>query len=60
MFSRQQGIKVLKYMFDVTLSDTSEERSVKGTIDLQFLAAGIQGIDLNLCNLISEPQTRTG
>lgn len=57
MFPRQPGIKILNYTFDVTLSDASDDISVRDTIDLQFLATGVQGIDLNLCNLIREPQT---
>jgi aminopeptidase N len=56
MFPRQPDIKVLHYSFDVTLSDANDEMSVKDTIDLRFLTDGIQSIDLNLCNLIREPQ----
>lgn len=57
MFPRQPGIKILHYTFDVTLSDASDDMNVKDTIDLQFLANGVQRINLNLCNLIREPQT---
>jgi aminopeptidase N len=57
MFPRQPDIKVLHYTFDVTLSDASDEVTVKDTIDIRFLADSVQGIDLNLCNLITEPQT---
>jgi aminopeptidase N len=56
MFPRQPEIKILKYTFDVVISDASDEVSVKDTIDLQFLASGVKGIDLNLCNLIQAPQ----
>jgi hypothetical protein len=55
-FPLQPGIKILPYTFDVTLGDASEELNVKDMIDIQFLAAGVSGIDLNLCNLIREPQ----
>ncbi len=55
-FPQQPGIKILHYTFDVTLTDTSDELNVKDTIDIQFLVAGVSGIDLNLCNLIHEPQ----
>jgi len=55
-FPLQPGIKILHYTFDVTLGDASDELTVKDTIDIQFLAAGVSGIDLNLCNLIHEPQ----
>lgn len=56
MFPRQIGIRILDYKFDVTLSDASDDLAVKDTIDLQILTEGVQGIDLNLCNLITEPQ----
>ena len=55
-FPRQPGIKILHYTFDVTLSDASDDVSVNDTVDLQFLADGVQSLDLNLCNLITEPQ----
>lgn len=55
-FPLQPGIRILHYTFDVTLGDASDELNVKDTIDIQFLAAGVSAIDLNLCNLIHEPQ----
>jgi aminopeptidase N len=55
-FPRQPGIKVLDYTFDVTLSDASDEISVKDTVDLRILADGVDGVNLNLCNSISKPQ----
>ncbi|HEX5423810.1 MAG TPA: M1 family metallopeptidase [Candidatus Acidoferrales bacterium] len=55
-FPRQPGIKILHYGFDVTLSNASDEVVVKDTIDLQFLASGVHSINLNLCNLIRQPQ----
>jgi aminopeptidase N len=54
-YPRQPGIAVQKYSFDVTLSDASDELSVNDTIDVRFIADGIRGIDLDLCNLISQP-----
>src|SRR5271163_829056 len=56
-FPRQPGVKILHYTFDVTLDDNSSEVVVKDTIDLQFMAAGVRGLDLNLCSLVKEPQT---
>ena len=53
MYPRQPGIKVLKYSFDVTLGDDSDELSVKDAIDAQILADGVRGIDLDLCQLIT-------
>lgn len=55
-FPRQPGIEVLHYTFDVTLSDSSDEMSVTDTIDLRLVADGVEGINLNLCNLITQPQ----
>src|ERR1700733_7434882 len=56
MYPRQTGISVQKYSFDVTLSDTSDELSVSDTIAVRFTADGTRGIDLDLCNPISEPR----
>ena len=55
-YPRQPGIKILQYTFDVTLGDASDELVVKDTIALEFLAAGVRGLDLDLCNLIRRPQ----
>jgi aminopeptidase N len=54
-YPRQPGISVQKYAFGVTLSDTSDEVSVKATIDIRFAADGVRGMDLDLCNRISQP-----
>lgn len=56
MYPRQPGIKILHYTFDVTVSDATDEMVIKDTIDLQVLSDGIDSIDLDLCNLISQPQ----
>jgi aminopeptidase N len=56
MYPRQPGIKILQYTFDVTVGDATYEMTIKDTIDLQFLSDGIEGIDLDLCNLIGQPQ----
>jgi aminopeptidase N len=55
-YPRQPGIKILNYSFDVTVSDTSDELSVKATVTVQFLADGVRGVDLDLCKLIRQPQ----
>ncbi len=56
MYPRQPGIQVQKYSFDVTLGDTSDELSVSDAIDVRFTADGIRAIDLDLCNLVSQPR----
>jgi aminopeptidase N len=55
MYPRQPGIKILKYSFDVELGDESDELTVKDTIDVQLLADGVQGLDLDLCQLVTTP-----
>jgi aminopeptidase N len=55
-FPRQAGIKILHYGFDVTLGNASDDVAVKDTIDLQFMASGVRGMNLNLCNLIRDPR----
>ena len=56
MYPRQSGIKVLHYAFDVSVGDATDEMTIKDTVDLEFLTDGVNGIDLDLCNLISQPQ----
>ncbi len=53
-YPRQPGIKILKYDFDVTLTDASDEIAVKATIDVQAVADGGRSVDLDLCNLVSQ------
>src|SRR5262245_33736817 len=48
-YPRQKGVKITHYTFDVTLSDSSDEIQMKETVDVDFLEAGIEGIDLDLC-----------
>jgi len=57
MYPRQPGIRILKYSFDVTLGDDSDELTVKATIDLRLLFDGIGGIDLDLCQLVTAPHS---
>jgi aminopeptidase N len=54
-YPRQPGIRILRYTFDVRINDSSDELVVKDTVDLQFLASGVSGIDLDLCKLITQP-----
>src|SRR5580765_4967835 len=48
-YPRQPGIKLTHYTFDVSLSDTTDEITMKETVDVDLLSAGITGIDLDLC-----------
>ena len=52
-YPRQPGIQILRYTFDVTLGDASDELTVKDTVELKFLVAGVGGIDLDLCSRIT-------
>ena len=54
-YPRQPGIRILRYTFDVTLGDASDELVIKDTVDLQFVANGVTGVNLDLCNLIKQP-----
>lgn len=53
-YPRQPGVKVLRYSFDVALSDQSDELSVRDTIDIQLLASNVPALDLDLCQRITE------
>jgi aminopeptidase N len=57
-YPRQSGFTVARYRFDVTLSDTTDEIQVSDTVDLRFTAAGVTGIDLDLCGV--DPQRTPG
>jgi len=55
LYPRQPGVKILKYSFDVTLGDSSDELTVKDTIEIQLTAEAVRGLDLNLCQLLTTP-----
>src|SRR4051812_8278854 len=48
-YPRQTGIRITHYTFDAVLSDTTDEITMKETVDVDLIAAGISGIDLDLC-----------
>lgn len=50
-YPRQTGFRVTNYSFTVLLSDASDELVVTDTVDIVFTAAGITGMDLDLCQL---------
>ena len=56
-YPRQAGIKILNYTFDITLSDASDELVVKEDVDVQFVAAGVTTIDLDLCKFSATPRS---
>src|SRR5262245_52240676 len=56
-YPRQPGIRILRYTFDVALSDATDEIVVDEQIDVQFVADGVTFIDLDLCRRITESQT---
>ena len=53
---RQTGFRVVNYNFTVLLSDTSNELVITDQVELQFTAAGVTGMDLDLCELRTTPQ----
>jgi aminopeptidase N len=56
-YPRQPGVRIVNYDFDVTVSDTSDEISVRDTVTMRFTANGVRGMDLDLCKLITQPQS---
>jgi hypothetical protein len=55
-YPRQPGIRVLNYTFDFTLTDASNEMVVKEDVDVQFVAAGVRTIELDLCKFSAQPR----
>ena len=58
-YPRQPGIKITGYTFDITLSDASDEFVVADTIDVQFVAADVTIIELDLCRFSEKPRNVT-
>jgi len=50
-YPRQTGFRVVNYSFTVLLSDASNELVITDTVDITFTAAGVTGMDLDLCQL---------
>ena len=55
-YPRQSGIKIINYAFDITLTDASDELVVEEDVDVQFVAAGVKTIDLDLCTFSASPR----
>ena len=55
-YPRQPGIKITNYTFDYTLTDASNELVVKERVDVQFVAAGVKTIELDLCKFSAQPR----
>jgi aminopeptidase N len=53
-YPRQTGIKISNYTFDITLNDANGEFVVLDTVELQFLAAGVASVELDLCKFSAE------
>src|SRR5271157_3528678 len=59
-YARQTGIKIANYTFDIALNDANAEFVVEDTVEVQFLAAGVTGVELDLCKFSAparSPQT---
>src|SRR6185437_2128711 len=50
-YPRQTGFRVANYSFTVLLSDASNELVITDSVDLNFTAAGVTAMDLDLCQL---------
>jgi len=48
-YPRQPGFTIANYAFSITLSDESNEIVMNEVVDLQFTAAGVASITLDLC-----------
>ena len=56
VYPRQPGIAVKGYTFDITLNDASNDVAVRATVDLEFVAAGVTTVELDLCQLAAAPR----
>jgi len=62
-YPRPSGYKITNYTFDIALNDGNSEFAVQETVELQFLAAGVSGVDLDLCQFsaqVRSPQMSNG
>ncbi len=50
-YRRQPGVRVVRYTFEFTLADTSDSLEVRDTVEVEFLAAGVPSLELDLCNV---------
>jgi aminopeptidase N len=55
-YPRQPGIRITHYTFAYTLTDASNELVVNERVDVQFVAAGVKTIELDLCKFSGEPR----
>jgi aminopeptidase N len=55
-YPRQPGIRITNYTFDYTLSDQSNNLVVKQGVDLTFVQAGVNTVELDLCKFGAEPR----
>ena len=58
-YPRQPGIKIAGYTFDFTLSDANDEFVVLETVDVQFVAASVSSVELDLCKFSAQPRSAT-
>src|SRR5580704_6215606 len=55
-YPRQAGFKIANYTFDITLNDANNEFVVQDTVAVQFLAAGVTRVELDLCKFSAQPR----
>ncbi len=56
VYPRQPGISVKGYTFDITLNDADNDIAVRATVDLEFVAAGVTAVELDLCQFRAAPR----
>lgn len=57
-YPKNPNIDVINYIFNIELSDTTDEISVDLTVDVRFLAKGIEKMRLDLVNTSSKLQNK--
>ena len=58
-YPRQPGLTITGYAFDITLNDANDEFVVVDTVDVQFVAAGVAAVELDLCQFRAQPRSAT-
>lgn len=56
VYPRQPGISIAGYTFDITLNDANNEIKVRATVDVQFVAADVKTVELDLCQFTAAPR----
>ena len=50
-YPRQPGVSIVRYAFDVTLTDASNDIAMTEVVELRFTSGGVTAVDLDLCGV---------